>query len=388
MQIQRDQGRTQSVRLPEPVVEAVLDHLDRQPGADGHERRAHKRYPYRSGSVSVSMKQPGALRVAHYVVQSRNLSARGLAFLHGGFVHKGTKMVVRPITRDGEHVDVLARVVACRYVERGIHEVSVCFENEIEPSDYCVGVVRYRILLVEEDRASARLQQYHLSMLNADVDHVRNGREAVNRLAEEGVDCVLIDIDRHGETPGLLPAAVVRRLRFGGFEGLVVAMSKTVDAETEQFALEMGCNDLVENPVIPTSMRRVLSAIDGGTIVSRFHDDPTLASILNEFVRTLPGTGRRIVEAVDQRERGDLEKLSQGLSHHALRFGFDMIARESDRIVTGCRHQLDWTGLRRHCGDLIATVKRAVAPIPKADPARGPVLTRISPDEESSAAAS
>jgi len=71
-----------------------------------------------------------------FVAPTRNLSKGGLSFLHGGFVYPGTRCMVQLITTLGASDDVLGTVVSCRYIESMIHEVSIRFDREIDPSVY------------------------------------------------------------------------------------------------------------------------------------------------------------------------------------------------------------------------------------------------------------
>lgn len=79
------------------------------------------------------MQQPGSSGPVVFLVPTRDISATGLSFLHGGFVHVGTRCTVQLITMHGTWNEVPAVVVRCQYVEGGVHEVAVRFDREIDP---------------------------------------------------------------------------------------------------------------------------------------------------------------------------------------------------------------------------------------------------------------
>ena len=57
---------------------------------------------------------------------------------------------------------------------------SECASNrKVRPGDYTTAANRYRVLLVEDEEAMAKLATFHLTQLNADVDRAKNGEEAI-----------------------------------------------------------------------------------------------------------------------------------------------------------------------------------------------------------------
>ncbi len=126
-----------TIRLDNTRVETLLDHLDNLGGQPETEQRASERYRYRVKGCIVHLQQPGDGCSTPYLVPTRDISAGGLAFLHGGFVHTGTRCLIQLITAGGAWQNMPGVVVRCRYAEDGVHEVAIRFDSEIEPEDYC-----------------------------------------------------------------------------------------------------------------------------------------------------------------------------------------------------------------------------------------------------------
>lgn len=115
----------------------VLDRLDEIEREDaGRERRSQERFDYRPASgLTVRIEQPGG-SVSTHVVAGRNLSSMGLSFLHGGFLHIGTRCTVRLISLADETILTPGRVSRCRSVLGRVHEVGLKFDKAIEVAKF------------------------------------------------------------------------------------------------------------------------------------------------------------------------------------------------------------------------------------------------------------
>jgi len=128
---------SRSVRLPESEVSYVLQTMDAGVGAHspGSTRRTHPRMEYRVSDIAVAITHPGG-SIGRYLVQARNLSAGGMSFLHGGYLHVGAECCAVLITIDGDMKGLRATVRACRHVTKNIHEIGVQFHEKIDPGRF------------------------------------------------------------------------------------------------------------------------------------------------------------------------------------------------------------------------------------------------------------
>jgi hypothetical protein len=98
-------------------------------------RRIHDRIDYRQFNVSVIIEHPGGSS-AQFLVCTRNISVGGLAFLHGGFVHPGSRCKIALPQLNGQHCALLARVVSCRAIDGFVHEIGIKFQHQIDPFEF------------------------------------------------------------------------------------------------------------------------------------------------------------------------------------------------------------------------------------------------------------
>ncbi len=102
------------------------------------ELRESDRFLYRTGDpVEVRIDHPGG-SAAVYLVQPRDLSAGGMGFLHGGFLHAGGVCSVKLRDKEGKTVMVTGRIARCRMIKGRTHEVGIAFEERIELGEFDV----------------------------------------------------------------------------------------------------------------------------------------------------------------------------------------------------------------------------------------------------------
>jgi PAS domain S-box-containing protein len=121
-------------------------------------------------------------------------------------------------------------------------------------------------LLVAEDNASNQLvTRMQLAKMGHTVEIVGNGELALERLARERFDAILMDC----QMPVLDGYETARRIRAGGVPGLdprvpIIALTASATAEDRQKCLAAGMDDFVAKPVRPAevaeALRRVMAA--------------------------------------------------------------------------------------------------------------------------------
>lgn len=253
-----------TIRVPDAHIRALLDQLDAEPvPAGARSKRRAKRFPYRLSRCVVHLQQPGALRFTPYVVKTRNISAGGMAFLHGGYVHVGTSCIVQLIRADGHWSDIPGRVVQCRYLRRGsLHEVGVLFDEPITPAAFASPNMRLSALLAMTDRSTALPVRANLVRIHVDVAVALSAEQLVEQTAVARHDAVLLDVDLRPD--GAAHAA--RRLREGGYGGTIVALvpaGRTADAEACAAA---GCDACLARPPALGELAALFSALRRGKL--------------------------------------------------------------------------------------------------------------------------
>ena len=136
--MKKDEYRN-TVRISDDERRRLLDELDlvqavasEDVGPDDSRRR-DRRYTYRPGHISIAVEQPRG-GTTFLSVSPRNISAGGVAFIHGGFLHTGSRCALRLGPQRKETLEIAGEIVNCRHIEGLLHEVSVKFDRAIDPS--------------------------------------------------------------------------------------------------------------------------------------------------------------------------------------------------------------------------------------------------------------
>jgi CheY-like chemotaxis protein len=200
------------LRLDERQRAEVLRRLD--PGgsagrARDHERRREPRWIFRRSDVVVELEQPGG-SLSRFLVLARNLSANGLAFIHGGFVYSGTRGQVLLPRVEGPSQLVGIAVVGCRHVDGPLHEVRVQFAEAIQPREFLhfdqlmdglpadaasVGELHGKALLVAGEATTIKMLRHALTPTRISLalaEHLGEARQLIER--GQRFDLLLLDL--------------------------------------------------------------------------------------------------------------------------------------------------------------------------------------------------
>ncbi|MEC9373007.1 MAG: hypothetical protein VYC34_04150 [Planctomycetota bacterium] len=122
------------IRLTEEARDQVLSHLDEAAArpSERDERRTLNRIAYRAADIPVVIRKASG-EEERFVVAGRNLSAQGMAFIHGAKVATGARCEVTLRARDGAEERVPGEVIGCRLLGGHLHEVSMRFRKTIDP---------------------------------------------------------------------------------------------------------------------------------------------------------------------------------------------------------------------------------------------------------------
>jgi CheY-like chemotaxis protein len=322
------QQPVRTIRLDHERIAEILDRLDQACREVDQDMRSARRFPYRYKALVVHMQQPGASAPEPYLVPTRDIAEGGASFLHGGYVHTGTRCLVQLITTAGTWTNVVATVARCRHVGGTVHEVGLKFDHEIDAALYSTQAIRSHILLVEDDATLARLALFFLEQLGADVDHVTDGAAAINAAKKTEYDLILMDI----HLPDIDGITATRTLREAGYRGEIVATTGVTQPEEQQQCIEAGCDRLLPKPYRREDLQALIRSLHDDPLCSTYHDDPAMAGLLYAFGQELSAKARAIGEARVRNDRDALTTILRELKSESGSYGFGPISHAASQI--------------------------------------------------------
>jgi signal transduction histidine kinase/CheY-like chemotaxis protein len=185
----------------------------------------------------------------------------------------------------------------------------------------------YRILLVEDNPVNQRVALRLLQKLAADVTLANNGAEALERLAEGGIDAVLMDCQMP-VMDGFTATARIRekeRLEGHGKRLPIIALTANVMNEDREHCLAAGMDAHIGKPIVPTQLADCLNRYLGDFKVQHDVDVNALREITGgdteferELIETFVSSGDKCLEEILEAVRlSDFDTL--GKRAHALK---------------------------------------------------------------------
>jgi hypothetical protein len=155
----RGNGRANSLGLDDKLRHEILNHLDATQSAEAAKRRTYNRIQYRRCSVVLAVKPPGGIDTVTKVA-CRNLSSGGISVLHSAFLHPGSACVVVLEHPVHGNTPVKGRVARCQHRAGLVHEIGICFDEQIKARDF-----------VESDTPGLTLESVHPDKLTGTIAH-------------------------------------------------------------------------------------------------------------------------------------------------------------------------------------------------------------------------
>jgi two-component system, sensor histidine kinase and response regulator len=185
----------------------------------------------------------------------------------------------------------------------------------------------YRILLVEDNPVNQRVALRLLQKLAADVILANNGAEALERLAEGGVDAVLMDCQMP-VMDGFTATARIREMEREAGLGKrlpIIALTANVMSEDREHCIAAGMDAHIGKPIVPTQLADCLSRYLGDKKALHDVDVNALheltggdAEFERELIDTFVSSGDKCLkEILDAVRASDFETV--GKRAHALK---------------------------------------------------------------------
>ncbi|MEM8738795.1 MAG: PilZ domain-containing protein [Planctomycetota bacterium] len=126
----------EAIPLPSSAWALIVQQLDEQGGRSMAEsppnRRIYERKRYSKTLRCIVRLKQSAGPAAVYQVHTRNLSAGGVGFFFGGYLHPGTACHLALMDREGRGHVLGGAMRWCRHVAKTLHECGVQFDQPID----------------------------------------------------------------------------------------------------------------------------------------------------------------------------------------------------------------------------------------------------------------
>lgn len=375
------EGYVDALRLSEREQGEILARLDAKAALfQGDNRRDGSRFRYQIPSgLIVEITHPGGT-ITSYLVRPRDLSSRGMAFLHGAFVYPNSpcRLILRTIK--GTAAAIAGKVVRCQHVTGRAHEVGIAFAKTIKLQDYLafdtpadagisseVPELRGQVLYIESSVVDRELLRFHLRHQGVTVTMAGTVAEGASRMAKQRFDAVLADIDQL-DVP---VEQLVETLRKSKYMGPVIAV--TADESGPNLAAikaEPKLQVLVKPYPLESLLKTLASVLPSqGTardLLSEFWANEEMRPLITTFVHDM----REKLTQIEEQARGGawpvVQKMSLELKGAAGGYGFSTIQQAAQELHLMSKSQQAIEQLQAKIKDLISLADAARATIDQA----------------------
>ncbi len=329
---------------------------------EGPTKRRHARFRYWRRDVKVRIHRSVGTSTP-YIVRSHNISAGGIAFLHGFFVQTDTRCDVALMTLTQRPTVFGGRVVRCRYLGDKTHEIGVAFERSVDLRDYIPDYVapageepsadelpRFAgaVLCIDDADVDRELTQFLTGELGLAAQGVRADSAALRLLAAQHFDAVLLKLH---SGRGLQMAKAIREQGYGGF---VIGLSLPGQGGTEAEAVAQGCNGVLSTPITAARLADVfegvlpkasLLAADAPTLLSAHWANVKMRPLIVKFLQHLEEQLQHLQVQLGVAERDALAQQCNEWSSSAEGYGYPQICRSLRELEALLASGMPWPQL-------------------------------------------
>ena len=282
-----------------------------------------------------------------YLVRPHDLGARGIGFLHGFYVHPGTRCETALTTLQGEPVIVPGQIVRCRHLAAKAHELGAEFDDEICVGDFIADsaastaataekrTARFegRVLYIDDAIEDRDLVAFLGQELGVTAETASSVEEAVAQVPAGQFDLVLLKAYRCTAAGGAWP----KTLRVAGYRGPVVAVSSPADRGDESARgadrLPEGSECVLASPItverLADLFRGFLPARDGSgqadMLLSSRWSNVRMRPLILKFAERLEARARELQELLAAGDQAAFRLACEQLMGSAESYGYEQV---------------------------------------------------------------
>jgi CheY-like chemotaxis protein len=336
------------IRLNTAERGKLLCRLDETPaGASGRDRRRYKRWEYRRSDIAVLVQHPGG-GTGRYLVCARNISAGGISFIHGGYLHPGSECRIVLPRRDGMPLPVTGIIVHCRHLEGCFHEIGIRFAQELDPAallpqsddddsetgdqTHELPALEGQVLVADQSPSDRKLLTHHLAATGVTLTMVDTTGAALDAIHRRQFEVVLCDLNLQGDV-----IRMIKQIRKVGYHGpILVVTAENVPAKLAE-ARAAGANEIIGKPFNPLYLASVLAEW-----------------LILEFIEQAQRMAVQLEKSLDAGETGGVREICLGLAGSGSGHGFPL-------LTDAARDALTALGTSQSRKDVEPSLRRLVA---------------------------
>ena len=356
-----DHQPIETIRFNERDQRKIIDELRTRKSDDKGLSRA-VRVMYNAPCMTVSISNPGGNTVRYSVIP-RNLSRRGVAFLHGRFIYPDSKCNIVLPTLDGESMTMEGHIVRCHHLTGTIHEVAAGFDSPIDltlfvqmtaaeleahheeyTNDVANGTIEQgprklgNILLIDSYALDLKLFCTLLDRTGFHCHGFANATEAMEAVNTQEIDAAIIDVCRE-PAYGL---QTISGLREQGLKGPILAISADDDEETRDAALQAGAEvflakplegDIIEEELAKLLCIELVDVIPTDPIISTLSEDESMRPLLREFVNNARELISTLKSAHYAQDLNHLRLICRQLKGAGGGYGFEDVTYSAQSVI-------------------------------------------------------
>lgn len=361
-----------TVRLTPAKITDLLDRLDEASeklGAAGC--RGKPRTRFRITDQRVLVKQPGGSLLG-FLVCTRDVSTTGIGFIHGGYLHPGTRCVFDVVKPDGER-GVSGSITYSLLVEGGIHACGAKFDEEIDigvflalqsspgagskgaeskPASHS-GEPASRVVILSDQTSHAAWLEFQLKAQHAAVSIAPSLavlEEIIGGLPSPA-DLVLVD----GSVGGEPAARIVEEVFVAHSDISVVAMTGDDSPVARAALVAAGAIHVLTKPCPAQKFKHIVeasivrtrvgrrAALTGamarhavsasGPLRSTLEADKGFDPLITRFVDDVHALGSKLAESARGDQRDEVRRICHSLKGACAGYGFAVVGMAAARAM-------------------------------------------------------